>query len=57
MPPKGMQAMRVRGGDQRFFEFLRDRSRAAVGIQETFVKMAALDRIEAIDFSNQPIPD
>src|SRR5450631_3101460 len=39
MPAESMQSMRIRCRDQRFAKFLRDRRRAAVRIQEPFVKM------------------
>ena len=57
MAAESMQPMRVRCCDQRFAKFRRDRGRAAVRVQEAFVKMTKLDRVEAIDFRNQTVAD
>ena len=42
--------MRIGGGDQRFAKTRRHPFRAAIRVEEALVKMAELDRIEAIDF-------
>ena len=57
MPAESMQPVRIRGSDHRFVKFLCQRGRAAVWIQESFVKMTKLDRVEAIDLRNQTIAD
>jgi hypothetical protein len=52
MPSERMQPMRIGCGDQRFAKTRRHPFRTAIRIEEPFVKMAKLNRIEAIDFGN-----
>src|ERR1044072_9852523 len=51
MAPKGVEPMRIRGGDQWFAKTRRHPFRAAIRIKEAYVKMAELDCVEAIYFS------
>lgn len=52
MPPEPVQAVCVRSRDQRLAKLPRDRSGAPVGVEQAFMEMAKLNRIEAIDFPN-----
>ena len=47
--------MCIRSGQKRLAIFFCDGFRATIGIQPGGMKMAELDRIEAIDFFNQPL--
>ena len=51
MAPKSAEPMRVGGGDQWFAKTRRHSFRAAIWIEETYVKMTELDRVEAVYFS------
>ena len=42
--------MRIGCGNQRFAKTRRHSFRAAIRVEEALVKMAELDRVEAIDF-------
>ena len=50
MPSERVQPMRIGGGDQWFAKARRHPFRAAIRIEKALVKVAVLDRIEAIDF-------
>ena len=52
-----MQLMRIGRCNQRFVEFRRDFHRAAIQVEHALVKMTELNRVEAIDFSQQSLPD
>ena len=51
MAAKSVEPMRVGGGDQWFAKARRHSFRAAIRIEQAYVKMAELDRVEAIYFS------
>src|SRR2546423_14106291 len=57
MTAEGVQTVGVGSGDQRFTKFPGDAGGAPVWIERAFVKMAKLDRIEAIDLLQQSRPD
>ena len=50
MPSERVQPMRVGGGDQWFAKARRHPFRAAIRIEKALVKVAELNRIEAIEF-------
>src|SRR5262245_9062404 len=50
MTPKRVQPVRVGRGDQRFAKALRHFLGLTVWIEQAFVEMADLDRVETIDF-------
>ena len=50
MPSEGVQPVRIGGGDQWFAKARRHPFRAAIRIEKALVKVAQLNRIEAIDF-------
>ena len=54
---EGMKPMRIRGGEQRFTKLPGDEGGAAIRIEEPFVEVAILDRIEAIDLGDEASPD
>jgi hypothetical protein len=55
MSAESLETMRIGGGKERFAVRGRDGSRPAIEIEPTLVKMADLDRIEAINFLEKPI--
>ena len=57
MSAESVEAMRIGGGEERFAVRDRDGSRPAIEIEPALVKMADLDRIEAINFLEEPIAD
>jgi len=57
MSSERVQSMRIGCGNQRFAKARRHSFRAAIRIEEALVKMAELDRIEAIDFGKQSRSD
>ena len=57
MATERMQTMRVRCSNQWLTELLCDPGGTSVRVQESFVKVAILDRIEAIHLRNQSVAD
>ena len=53
MPTECMQPVRVGSGDQWLAKSRRNFCRAAIRIQETFMKMANFNRVETIYFFKQ----
>jgi hypothetical protein len=49
--------MRVRSREERLAVLGGDLAGAAIKIEQAFVEVADLDRVEAIDFLEQPVPD
>ena len=57
MAPEGVQPVRVGSSDQRLAKERRHFFCAPIWIEEPLVKMAELDRVEAIDFCNKARSD
>lgn len=57
MRPESVEPMRIGGGKQRFAMRGRGCARPAIEIEPALVKMTDLDRIEAINFPQEPLAD
>ena len=57
MKAESVKPMSVGRGDERFPESSSDSRGGAVRIEKTFMKMAQLDRVEAIDFGKESLTD
>src|ERR1700693_245045 len=57
MPAKRVQLMSIRCGDKRLVILRGHLNRPSIQVEEPFVKMTELDRVEAIDIIQEPFPD